>query len=1096
MFSSVPTNNLNSFLKDNAVEKESKIYNFVDQNTGQKFYFTNEPWTIPENLDYNGNLKYIINSKLDYFMYLLNECYKASSVQKISEMQYYNLKIAESNDSVKVEDLPEEMNRADNRTSEEIEEERFLEQTISESLDKKSAKILDAVIGKETVSKVVTMRIEKSCTEWDFDIYQKTKDQIFNDAKIANLIRIISSETVKILDLEGISDPAHSFYYNQQYWVKFHAAHLAKPKNVQIMDLAKIEKYKAKICFKCSFRIRIYIMLSKGAKILIRNNILKNQEFLQLMRNENILNSPEDILDEGPLSSTIMMLGSVARNKDTRYFSDVKKIYVVKTLKNNSNQPYIDELEEEQNVGIFYLLQEGKESGKKSKKTESVKPEIRGNLVYELSISQQNPTGIIRKPVFDVRGEYISQVKLTSEVFSIETRNHGSELERIREQITNLAVTDYRVRYLNDLIMCLNQDRSRTYNQWRQVVMSLASLGNPDYYPLAELFSIRCPDLYVANNPDLRKIWDSVKIHTNTDYQKYLRILSTWAKTENPTLFEQANKQNIFHKLLVAIIDYPAKFSDMVYADIIKIVFGDLMFSYIDRAGKTCWAAFRLVEEDEMDIASFYKWYKLEEKPQRLIHYITTDLIEELRALKRYIESKAAELGEGRDETRKALLKQIAGISSSMHSLEMSGSWNGILRAVEAKLRKENMSIMLDHPKLYENILGVRNGVLELGPEPKLIQNHHNYYITKSTSCNYVPYNPNNPLHKEVESKIADLFVEKDAMRCIMLLLASSLSGKSKVPARLILTLGEGSNGKSFLFELHTNTLKSVSDPIHSGYTNNVGLQFLTEGFKSSGPDTQLMSSESARFIYVPEGYQGMIVRMENVKKLTDKIGGNEKFEKHRVIKINSDIWLISNFNCSIPSRDHGSWRRVVAYNFKKKFSLSPDPNDPLSLKEDPTLMTQHVNNKEYQSAYLAILVKYYQIYEKEYGGDTAKVLADHPTVVLETENYRQSQDYVYRFYRTNLVLVDSSTEAVDPISFNAIQTELIVWCNANQIRPTIDDDMKYLKKIVKAHLLDPKSEVPDLMNHKFVKDVKKSHSSSQDKAEKKLIETLIDDLE
>lgn len=1095
MFSSVATNNLNSFLKDNVVEKDSKIYNFIDQNTGHKFYFTDEPWVIPENLDHNGNLKFLVHSKLDYFMYLLQECYKISATQKISEMQYYNHKVAESEMPSITEDIGEAEKTVDTRTDQELEEEKFLERTISESLAEKSAKILDEVIGKETVSKVLITRVEKSCTEWDFDIYQKTKDQIFTESKMQSLIRILSAETVKILDLEKITDPAHTFYYNQQNWIKFHVAHLAKTENIQVTDVGKIEKYKTNICFKCSFRVRIYIMLSKGAKILIRKNILKNQEFLQIMRNENILNSPEDILDAGPLSSTIMMLGSVARNKDPKRFSDLKKVYIVKTLKENTTSAYIGELEEEQNVGIFYITPE-KDPNKKGKKSETVRPQIRGNLVYELSVSQQSPTGIIRKPIFDIRAEYISEVKLTSEVFSIETQNHGSELSRIREQISNLAVMDYRVRYLNDLIMCLKQDRSRDYNQWRQVVMSLASLGNPDYYPLAELFSIRCPELYVANNPDLRKIWDSVKLHTNTDYQKYLRILSTWAKTENPVLFEQANKQNIFHKLLQAIIEYPAKFSDMVYAEIIKIVFGDLMFSYIDRTGKTCWAAFRLVEEDEMDIASFYKWYKLEERPQRLIQYLTTDLIDELRALKRYIESKAAELEEGRDETRKALLRQIAGISSSMHSLEMSTSWTGILRAADAKLRKENMVIMLDHPKLYENILGVRNGVLELGPDPKLIQNHHNYYITKSTSCNYTPYNPNNPLHKEVESRIAELFVEKDAMDCMMILLASSLSGKSKVPARLILGLGEGGNGKTFLFELHTNTLKAVSDPIHSGYTNNVGLQFLTEGFKSSAPDTQLMSSESARFIYVPEGYQGMIIRMENVKKLTDKIGGNEKFEKHKVIKINSDIWLISNFNCSIPSRDHGSWRRVVAYNFKKKFSLNPDPNDPLSLKEDPTLMTQHVGNKEYQSAYLAILVKYYQVYEKKYGGDIAKVLADSPTVMLETENYRQSQDYVYRFYRTNLIVVDPLEETVDPISFNTIQTELTVWCNANQIRPTIDDDMKYLKKIVKAHLLDPKSEVPDLMNHRFIKDVKKSHSSSQEKAEKKIIEMLIDDLD
>jgi hypothetical protein len=85
------------------------------------------------------------------------------------------------------------------------------------------------------------------------------------------------------------------------------------------------------------------------------------------------------------------------------------------------------------------------------------------------------------------------------------------------------------------------------------------------------------------------------------------------------------------------------------------------------------------------------------------------------------------------------------------------------------------------------------------------------------------------------------------------------------------------------------------------------------------------------------------------------------------------------------------------------------NPDAPNERPGDPSLGKEWVDNPEVQAAYLSILCWYYESLERNFGGKLLSV--PHPHIKAETEDFRNSQDRINKFFSMYLVKCEGKTE-------------------------------------------------------------------------------------
>ena len=1048
------------FLDDFKVETGDPTHNFNNQETGTLYCVPTDEWK--PDIDCEDAT---INTRIDYLFYLVNKCYLDGIVLTLCERQYYTRNLPNKEIDIKAEVGTEncDLKEPEAETEQADENDDYYDLLGGEAVpfvpDPSIKKAIDELADAPMVFKNLQEKVDASCMEWDFDVFQKTEKRIFDESRFRELVKMMSMEITAVLDFTTTSntkclveEPEGKFFY-------FHVAIMCKPAPVECKDNKKIEAYGP--CYKESFRVRVYLSVTKPVKKFIRARILESEWFKAMFSpGKGFLNSYEDILDKGTISNAIMLLGSVARNKSKNTISDLYRVYRVRaSAREESN--FVDIPEVVTEIGKFH--QEGTMEVKnpadgRKKLIKPLPPIIRGNLPHELSVCYETPYGVIKKPTVAYKIKFANSIQLLTEVNDDSKTLH--DITDIEYRIAQMEKENQEVKYYHSLIMCLNKSKARDYLTWRNIVIALSGI-NKEYFPLAVKFSMRCPEQF--NKPDamreLEKLWNSVNRSLIREEQriKSLSMLRSWAKRDDPSGFKRAQQNDVLCKLFNSAFKYGGRLNDKTYACLLYDIYNDIIRTSSEPHSKSSnnkvWYTFTLPGDETApgEEVSLYKWIKLTDRPKILYRHIT----EQFEVAIRQVISMVDDIASNIDKIERAQDVKFYGnmkksLNNEIYLLGTTGKMQSILRMSEQEFFRHGFTDVLDNPELNKDIIGVMNGVLKIYPKIELVSGFHDYFISRSVNCAYEPWNPKNDLHIEVEKSIDDLIDEPDARLFIKILLASSLSGRSKTPTRLILFLGEGSNGKSYIIELHSNMMRVVMGNGNGGYSTKLGTAFLTEKSKASGPDSSLMTMEFARMVYFSEGDANMIIRMEKIKELTDKITGSEKFERQKVFKVNSDVIGATNYDPKIPGRDHGTWRRFVAYRFKKTLTTNPDPNDPNQIKEDPTLLNAKAHDRNWQTAYLAMLTKYLQIFYEKYDGDMAKVILDCPTIRRETEEYRSSQDYVYRFYTSTLIKV----EEADPISFDSVKERFIQWCKLNQIRDfNMDTDTTYMRKMLNKNI-------------------------------------------
>ena len=643
------------------------------------------------------------------------------------------------------------------------------------------------------------------------------------------------------------------------------------------------------------------------------------------------------------------------------------------------------------------------------------------NICYEFSLNwekkKKNENGvdvvIVKKNNYDIKKKYESILekyssKPNSSPDEFENNNHYSDLS-----ILNMHDPD--AEYIKSLLDILHPSRSEEYSLWFDVLCSLAHTS-PSYKTLAEYFSRKSPEKF--DSVSFEQIWDSILSKKNKSLS--MGSLHYWARLDNPDRYEEVRQSSVFSLLFKKIYN-PTVEGWLEHFDVAEILYNVLQNKYVyDKCDGECgsWYEF-IMEGDPMIEGELYKWRKYNGRsPKSLLKYIS-------KILPDLFEKVTARVKKTLDECDTDLAKYYYNIykncQKSTRSLKNSGFKHSTSTECEQLFEKIGFANKLDSDP---NLLGVANGILHLGKKSKLITGFHGHLVSKFTTSKYIKFNPHDALTKKILIALRNLFPdsEPDTFSYIMHYLASTLDGHKKESIMLII-VGKGSNGKSFLTELHKGAIGST-------YGVKMPLSFLTSRAKNSESATPaLMQLKEAHFAYYSESNKFETLNMAKIKEFTgqETLAGRKLHSDYINFKPKCHHLVASNNDFEIMGTDHGTWRRLVYMIWKITFGDKPDKNNPYERKSDPDMGSHWAENPDVVSRYLGIIVYYYESFLSNYHGQVSNV--PHPHILAETEEFRNRQDNVNKFLSSTLVKCSDEDKEMSII---AVREIYIKWYESN----------------------------------------------------------------
>ena len=224
-----------------------------------------------------------------------------------------------------------------------------------------------------------------------------------------------------------------------------------------------------------------------------------------------------------------------------------------------------------------------------------------------------------------------------------------------------------------------------------------------------------------------------------------------------------------------------------------------------------------------------------------------------------------------------------------------------------------------------------------------------------------------------------------------MFYFASGLNGDTK-DSLILFIVGGGANGKSLMLEM-------ISNALGDKYARKLPISFITGGRgEASNCNPALMELKYARMIYYSEPNACTKINIGLLKEVLgqEKMSGRGLWGEQENFRPNCIHISASNYDFEIDTTDFGTWRRIMYYRCKVKFSNNPDPTNPFEKREDPSLGKMATNNNYILEATLSILTHYYQRLYKEYDGHIKNIPS--PTIERETNEFQNRQDTINEF--------------------------------------------------------------------------------------------------
>lgn len=820
------------------------------------------------------------------------------------------------------------------------------------------------------------IQVTHSCFELDIDKYQSDLEKI-SAGTIGQFLSMLGSIFDTVLDMSGIES--------------YHVVQIGKE------DLAKIDENK----YKQSFHLRIFLKLSKEVKAYLLNSIVDRGLI------EAVFQCDSSVLDKNSVSYPVMLYNSAKKGSLIPH-----KIMAVFDVRKHKDMWICKQL--------------------------SAIPKS-NNWQLELSVNYENPKGFIKKPLVNHKIGLDLRIKTNAITYVTED---ASFAEQINIAVDNVCVEVADADFIREILLILKQERCDKFDMWKQVLCILAR-HNPKLKPLAVQFSMRSEKWSDSAMKKLDELW-AWAINNNDGNGSSIRMLYYFAREDDKEMFEIINAKSAGKLLHGYVMKNGGDLSDEQIATLLYNLHGRMFVSDSETCAskKTLdtrtWYQFVTPEAAKTDLNTVgpYKWRNEGQYPDDLDRHICNpsgSLYNTIELFISHLETMASESSDA-DEIKfyndcKSRLKK------TQHKLGSSTAIRAVMQRCSRHFRTRGFCDVLDK---NGNYIGVLNGVLQLKPRIEMLQHYHEIPISRTANAHIV-LNIETDDMTYLESEIRRLFADdEDAFIFCMCFLAATLDGSKKEPL-IMIWLGMGSNGKSFLLELHINTLRSV---IQNGYAAKLDSSYFTkEKHSSGGTDTETVMLKNARFTYTSETKPGEYLLMVKLKQLLgETMSANDKYKSQDMFEVNSLFVICSNYDPCIEGSDWGTWRRLLTYTFKMKFTENPDPMNRFEWKNNSKLLGEFPKDPRWRNAYFGLLVKWYHIFQTKYGGLLANI--PKPTIDKETTIYRSEQDPLSLFMYDRLYPEKDSTLDLVTVA-DAYQDWVKVRFGRNEVRQHIISKFK-----------------------------------------------------
>lgn len=311
-------------------------------------------------------------------------------------------------------------------------------------------------------------------------------------------------------------------------------------------------------------------------------------------------------------------------------------------------------------------------------------------------------------------------------------------------------------------------------------------------------------------------------------------------------------------------------------------------------------------------------------------------------------------------------------------------------------------------------LLGFNNGVYDF--EHLLFRDGRpEDYITMSTNINYIPYDHDHPITREVLNFIHSIQEENDMAQHVIDFWTSCCQGD--IPdEKFYIWTGSGGNGKSLCINL---AQKAFGD-----YSGVLPITLLT----NKRPPTTAASPELAkmkgkRFAMFQEAELGDTLYVGHMKELTsnnDKIQARFLNENPTEFYLQSKLLLTCNILPDLSSVDGGTKRRVRVVGFDLKFV--DEPTLHFERKIDKKIKDKLPLWSEY---FMSILINNYPKY-------MTNGIIEPEKILLMTKEYQLNSDLFYEYVNGNLIRTKS---IADNITIEQMYDDFKLWFRQTQTK-------------------------------------------------------------
>jgi phage/plasmid-associated DNA primase len=766
--------------------------------------------------------------------------------------------------------------------------------------------------------------------------------------------------------LHRISSQIVKYLYND---IEFHT----KEVTIKVFNIVKekplfIEKNK----YKYGIHVLIpEIQLPREYKKYLLRKLREDPSICNVFKSLGTINDPKELLDMNSASVPVLFLGSCKRGGQAYILSHSFEI---------TFDPH--DYDYSPMVKLINIAElESKNY----------------NMVAELSLCWE--AKYLDKRPFVTKKSYEYKDSIKPSVIDVAARTNNNilsetEIMLTEHELSTLALHDPKARYFHQLLDLLDESYYTERNKWRNVIFALANTSE-QYRPLAEWFSQKCPLKWVdGGSTNLDQIWNDAVMHKNTSNQHMIteRSISLWAQQCNPERYKQINDQNYFIILSRYVFNYGGILEHSMVADVLCAMLRSKFvvdIDPLDEKERSYWYEF-VVPGQTSCSGEVWKWRK-ESNPDELQKYISYNLDKVFQQVSDSIDKNSRE--SDTEEKKKYYIGIGKKFATSRRKIFNDTFKNGVIRQSAPLFRRRGFAKSLD---MQSNYIGVGNGVLELGNKCKLLDYYHEIPVSKFTPYSYKPFDPNDPYVKLILNAFKDIIPELDFREWVLFDAAQCLSGGVK-EGILLLWYGSGANAKTFIMRLLAKVFGIYGTKL------NISL-FTSERESADRPNSAVMQLKGRRFGYVEETKKAEILNDQRLKEIVNAgdISARDLNTKQDCFEVTANIMVGQNYDFTIKTRDHGTWRRLKHYTSKVQFRSNPNPDNPFDRKEDPRYLNEYVKDPNCLTAMLSILVYFYERLQTEYGGQLKNIKCE--TLDRETEIFRNSQDPMNLFI-TELVV-------------------------------------------------------------------------------------------